>query len=171
MAIDVEVPKSSGLAISYQCALDRKSSLRERSKIKDDSQHFTLLSTHLSFSNTTTTSHYHHKTSISHGQSSIHSSVFKHQILSLHSHKRLQAPSTVTMRASVIVSFFPGLAGLALASPVPDAVPDHGPDAASSNNFKYCNQPSLGGNCNTDDADSLKHCGEPRAPYSVLSLC
>ncbi|KAK6821029.1 hypothetical protein PG987_015429 [Apiospora arundinis] len=62
------------------------------------------------------------------------------------------------MRVSIIIPIISGLLTLPLASPITNAALGDGLVARSSNVFKYCTNPSLEGNCNVDDHDSLTHC-------------
>lgn len=64
------------------------------------------------------------------------------------------------MQFFAIVPVLSALAGLALASPVPDAVPDVLAGQAKDTVFKYCTGDDFKGNCNRDDDSNLNHCGE-----------
>ncbi|KAK8122788.1 hypothetical protein PG984_011458 [Apiospora sp. TS-2023a] len=70
------------------------------------------------------------------------------------------------MRFFALVPFISTLAGLALASPVPDDVSGL---KAKSDIFKYCTGASFSGNCNRDDESSLNHC-ETVSFKTIMSL-
>ncbi|KAK8075575.1 hypothetical protein PG997_010238 [Apiospora hydei] len=62
------------------------------------------------------------------------------------------------MHFFTVVPFLSTLAGLAMASPVPEDVSDTTPGPAGTHIFKYCTDTDFAGNCNFDDSDSLNHC-------------